>query len=53
MGRTKIKKYTIKDISEIAGVSQRTVSRVINEEEKVRKTRDKIKRIIGFNWISS
>jgi LacI family transcriptional regulator len=45
---TKKKEYTISDIANIAGVSQRTVSRVINREEKVsKKTREKINRIIN------
>jgi len=42
-----MKEYTIKDIAKIANVSPRTVSRVVNEEEKVKKeTRDKILKII-------
>ena len=42
-----MKEYTIKDIAKIANVSPRTVSRVVNEEKKVKKeTRDKILKII-------
>lgn len=45
---SKKKEYTIRDIAEIAGVSQRTVSRVINRKEKVsQKTRNKINQIIN------
>ncbi len=42
-----LKKYTIKDIASIAGVSPRTVSRVLNEEENVHpKTRNRVLEII-------
>ena len=42
-----MKEYTIKDIAKIANVSPRTVSRVVNKEEKVKKeTREKILKII-------
>ncbi len=45
--KKKIKRYTIKDIANIAGVSPRTVSRVLNEEENVHpNTRERVLKII-------
>ena len=40
-----MKKLTIKDIAKLAGVSFKTVSRVINNEDNVKEeTKDKVKR---------
>ena len=42
-----MKKLTIKDIAKLAGVSFKTVSRVINNEDNVKKeTKEKVKKIL-------
>jgi LacI family transcriptional regulator len=48
------KKVTIKDIAELAGVSFKTVSRVINKESGVKKeTKDKIQKLLKQNKYST